>query len=244
MLHTVVLKSHDDLAWPFDSTNPVYNLDNSGHHSVTVDPAPSYAHSPELVSLRVNRTTQAFPISWPVTFYVLSNEFLSRTNAFAQGSAFDYNSKVGGEGEEKYPRAPYIVFSGKRIPIMPAMTRYLVAHEYGHIVEDWIAVQRKQKDFELLREYAELRGIKQPSNYGCGTWHETPGEIFANDFRILICEAETEFWPHHCPRPEDNYAIIGWWEKAKELAQIWQPWQPATNGANLQSITQPATSNR
>lgn len=238
MLPSVVVKWHEDLSWPFES-GPQYRLDHDGHHSVVVDPAPAYKHNVELVRVKVHEIAKAFPITWPVTFYVLSHEFTSRTNAFAQGNAFDYRSKLEDydEGDEQYLRCPYIVMSGKRIPIMPAMTRYLVAHEYGHIVEDWIAKQRKQRDSDLLKEYAELRRIKFPLNYGCGTWHETPGEIFANDFRILVGNAEVEFWPHECQRPEDNYAVIGWWEKAKELCTATKELCSAQTVSNGQPLT-------
>jgi hypothetical protein len=217
-LHKIVLKGHEDLVWRFENAAPQVDFEHFGHGSVTVDPFPCYAHDISRVRNCADLVTKAFPITWPVTFYVLSNEVTGRTNAFAQGNAFDYNVKQDIDGEpEHYIRAPYIVMSGKRIPIMPSMTRYLVAHEYGHIVEDWIAKQRKQRDSELLADYAKLRGIGFPKSYGGGTWHATPGEIFANDFRILITKQETEFWPHPCARPEDSLAVIGWWEKAKEL---------------------------
>jgi hypothetical protein len=215
----VIFKTHDDLEWGFDSKEPSVTLrdHNSYARTTYVDPFPAYAHNLALVAQQVKEVTDAFPITWPVTFYILSNEVTSRTNAWAVASDHDYNKPLPENAPEKYERTPYIVFSGKRIPIMPAMTRYLVAHEYGHIVEDWVAYQRGQKDGDLLREYAALRGVEFPKSYGGGTWHATPGEIFANDFRILVTKKEAEFWPHPCSHPSDTLAVIGWWEKAKEL---------------------------
>jgi hypothetical protein len=45
-------------------------------------------------------------------------------------------------------------------------------------------------------EYAQLRGCDPATPYGGGTWHKSPGELLANDFRILVAGVEPEFWPH------------------------------------------------
>lgn len=217
----VVFKPLYELSWGFDNNGPSVALNEHGGYraSETVDPFPGYPHDKALVEEMVGLVTSKFPITWPVTYYILSHEFLGRTNAYAQASAFDYGKKIEGakDGEEQYSRIPYIVLSGKRIPIMPAMTRYLVSHEYGHVVEDWIAKQRGQTDSELLKGYSEMRGLTEtPKSYG-GGWHITPGEIFANDFRILMTGLEAEFWPHPCSRPEYTPAVCEWWGKATEL---------------------------
>lgn len=216
----IVLKTHEDLAWDFES-GPFIAL-GKNHWTVKVDPFPGYAHDLQEVRRNVGLVRAKFPITWPVTFYLLSHESTTRTNAWAQAAAHDYDKKIENapDGAEQYERDPFIVFSGKRIPPMPAMTRYLVPHEYGHIVEDWIAVQRGQQDHQLLAEYAKLRGLPDaPKSYG-GGWHLTPGEIFANDFRILMIGAETDFWPHPVPRPWEVPEIIGWWSEAHKLIQV------------------------
>jgi hypothetical protein len=212
----VIAKTREDLNWDFGDGPPSIVLN---HASVRVDPFPGYSHDLEKVEHEVDRLRVMFPITWPVTFYLLPYEFLERTNAYAQASAFDYSTKIEApDGEEQYARDPYIVLSGKRIPIMPAMTRYLVSHEYGHVVEDWIAKQRGQNDQEMLAEYAKMRGLTEnPKSYG-GGWHLTPGEIFANDFRILVMGTEIEFWPHPVSRPEQApRSILDFWHGAMKL---------------------------
>lgn len=214
---SVELKTQNDLCWSFDDTPPTVS---AAGRAERVDPFPGYPHDIDLVKQNINEVTAAFPIDWPLVISVFSHELIGRTNAFAQASCFDYNKKleVPNKGGESYPRKPYIVLSGKRIPIMPAMTRYLVSHEYGHIIEDWVAFERGIKDHELLKEYAKLRNLpeEQPKSYG-GGWHLTHGEIFANDFRLLICNKEPEFWPHPVPRPESIQPIVDWWNEAKKL---------------------------
>lgn len=211
----IVLKTKDDLSWDFQADRPNIHL-GPNHWSVPVDPFPGYAHDLSLVQMKVRDITNAFPITWPVTFYLLPFESITRTNAWAAASTFNYDKKIENapDGLDQYERDPFIVFSGKRIPPMPSMTRYLVAHEYGHIVEDWIAQKRGQKD--ILKEYSELRGLKAPSSYG-GGWHLTPGEIFANDFRMVIGLEEMEFWPHPYPRPQELPEVVDWWVKARKL---------------------------
>lgn len=216
---SIVVKTFEDLTWEFESNKAsiVCGEHKGFSHRADVDPFPGYAHDIQTVRAQVGQLKYKFPITWPVTFYILPYEVMSRTNAYAQAENWDYDNKISdGEGEEQYSRHPYIVFSGKRIPPMPSMTRYLVAHEYGHIVQDWIAVQRKQKSHELLNEYASMRKVSAPKSYG-GGWHLTPGEIFANDFRVLVTGQETEFWPHVCPRPHEAPQVINWWAEAHEL---------------------------
>lgn len=215
----VITKTASDLCWSFDSSEPFVALKEHGGYTTheKVDPFPAYAANTELVNKCLSEVASIFPIDWPLTLYILPYEVIGRTNAFTQASSFDYSKKItDDESKEQYARAPFIVLSGKRIPIMPAMVRYLVAHEYGHVIEDWVAKKRGQKDTELLEEYAALRGMTFPNSYG-GNWHITPGEVFANDFRILIAKAEIEFWPHNVCRPEDSPAAIEWWNKAKDL---------------------------
>lgn len=193
--------------------------------SIGVDPFPAYAHDGELIAQTLDQVTAAFPLPEPFapTIFLLEHEVLSRTNGQA-GIEFDYDweppADAPKEAEYQRPWRGYIVLSGKRIPPHPAYGRYLVAHEYGHIVEDWLIRQRGERaqSAELLHEYAELRGMP-PSTFvtgaGGGTWHKAIQEIFANDFRILRTGLEAEYWPHAgVERPDGIGAITDFWAKA------------------------------
>lgn len=177
-----------------------------------VDPFPCYAHDLTVTRESMKQVADAFPMDWPVTVYVMSHEGLGRTNALAYTSDEDHNSKDDrGLFTKRYP---YIVFNGKRTAILPAVTRYLCAHEYGHIVEQWVEFKQGKKFGVLLDEYAKLRGIETPKNYGGGTWHASPGEVFANDFRLIFTGEAKDFWPHPVLEPQHSPAVMEWWEEA------------------------------
>lgn len=235
----VVAKESTELSWSFDGSHPTVPLGEHGGYATSeqVDPFPAYSHNYALAKNELQRVANAFPIAWPVTLYLLPYECIGRTNAFASASVFDYDKPLStpAPNGDEYERRPFIVFSGKRIPIMPAMTRYLAAHEYGHIVEDWIAAQRGIKDHVLIREYADMRKMFFPKSYG-GGWHLTPGEVFANDFRVLVCGAETEFWPHLVPNPLEVPCVIDWWNKASEL-KYFKPLESSTSTYTAKNVT-------
>jgi hypothetical protein len=100
------------------------------------------------------------------------------------------------------------------------MTRYLVAHEYGHQVEwmiNYVRGAKYPRSNDLVTPYAQVRGLPPASvHHGHGgTWHDSVTEVFACDFRILVCRVEAEFWPHPCiSRPEEVHGLAGWWEQA------------------------------
>lgn len=130
---------------------------------------------------------------------------------------YDYSD----DKKKPYPWAATIVLWGKRIPPHPAMTRYLIAHEYGHAVAQAVVRSQGKSDADLGKFYTEYRALRKnvpvaPKYYGGGSWHESTQEIFANDFRILVAKSEVEFWPHPTTeRPEKAKAIRDFWKNVK-----------------------------
>jgi hypothetical protein len=206
-------------SWSFDDHGPAYPLSFDGSYARTerVDPAPCYAHDVDAVRAELAHLQRVAPIPVPLGIFVLSHEMRGRTNAWCSDDRV-YPSGAG--TVNSYPIS-IIVMSGKRIPIHPAMTRYLVAHEYGHFVESFLARERGLKDgFRLRERYRALCRPQGSEVYGCGKWHQATGEIFANDFRILIANREAEFWPHPgVARPEDELSVIGFWTKVRD--ELW-----------------------
>lgn len=102
------------------------------------------------------------------------------------------------------------------------MTRYLVAHEYGHHVEYALLAGRghQQHDDSVRAEYRKLRGIDYQPYYGGRTWHLTDGELLANDFRCIVAGVETEFYPHPGFKPPSSLPKVKrWWQAVlKELS--------------------------
>jgi hypothetical protein len=210
-----------DLEWPFESTTSARprfrTLEGKYSRTVAVDPCPAYSHDPELVKRLVRKVTELFPLRFDVYFYVPKFEVLERVNGWASpGTEWNDGKEVLGTSS--------IILSGKRIPLHPAMTRYLVPHEYGHLVEVEIRehlgfTANQNKEFDAM--YRALRDDMppEPENYGAGTWHLSTGEIFANDFRILVGGLEAEFWPHAgIPSPSVSPRVIEWWaERVREI---------------------------
>jgi hypothetical protein len=206
----------EKVVFPFGEA-PYVKIGKSRYgHQIKVDPTPAYRHDRDLALQTLTRVAHLFPIEWPVNFWLLPAESVSRTNGTTHVDAeYDYDGPKDAEGNYPGSVSGNIYLSAKPIPIHPAMTRYLVPHEYGHVVEEWLNKQRengKLHDNALIKEYAELRGMTTPDAYGAGLWHCTPGEVFANDFRLLVCGMEWEFWPHPgVARPETVPAVVEWW---------------------------------
>lgn len=226
------MKAHDkqeitllrEPSWSFDDAGPHYNLSFDGSYSrqEKVDPAPCYAHDIAAVRAELAHLQRVAPVPVPLGIFVLSHEMRGRTNAWCTEDRVYQRDST-----DSYPIG-IIAMSGKRIPIHPAMTRYLVAHEYGHFVEAWLARVRGLKNsFELRKQYLALCRPDGSEAYGCGRWHQSTGEIFANDFRILVAKREAEFWPHPgVTRPEDELSVVGWWTKVRE--EFWTAEQTDT----------------
>lgn len=185
---------------------------------MTVDPTPCYPHDVELVRAEARRVACCFPIGFATNVTVSLWEEPNRTNGWA--STVD---EWGGD-EKPRPWEGMIFLAGKRIPPHPAMTRYLVAHEYGHIVNYWLShvLHASEHMSALYDEYAELRGHHdRPTNYGPGQWHLGVGELIANDFRILVARSELEFWPHPgIERPEQLPKVREFWRQMLRHAAL------------------------
>jgi hypothetical protein len=159
----------------------------------------------------VKQVEKAFPIGFETFYFLHSFELPDRTNGDAS------KNTVSWEDEDKGTKAVWegvINLYGKRIPLHPAMTRYLVAHEYGHVVDYWINHCRGLKDDGFDKEYAKMRGIDCNLLYGGRRWHSNIGEVIANDFRIAVCGVEREFWPHDCKHPDEDDNVKNWWYEA------------------------------
>lgn len=199
-----------ELSWPFGQ-EPSFTIKgpkSSYGHQVKIDPFPCYGHDMVLVEEIAEQVEACFPMDVEIDYFVAEFEAMDRCNGFAQRD-YDYSGN-----KEPYPWEPMVCLSGKRIPLHPAMTRYLVPHEVGHIAQWWIEKLRGLKDDELRKQYQQLR---PETNFGYGgrKWHANVGELIANDFRILVCGLETEFWPHPgFARPDEVLAVVEFWEKA------------------------------
>ena len=209
----------DAPGFPFESDSPAYAISHAGSYarSEKVDPAPCYAHHPDLVRDELAHLQAVAPLPFPLAIFLLSHESTARTNGHYQGE-YNYSATpIEAKDGSRYPPVGIIVLSGKRIPIHPAMTRYLVSHEYGHAVQYHLERQRGMKTDAIKREYHERCRPDASFAYGCGKWHAAIGELFANDFRILIARREVEFWPHQgFERPERNPAVVAFWKEAEQ----------------------------
>lgn len=215
-----------DAEWTFDDNPPKINFKRTWHGYSKVDPTPAYGPDPVIVSQLAYQVETLLPVAFPPSWHLLPFEAVGRTNGFAQWQE-DYRARDDRDGK-RYET--YIGLSGKRIPIMPSMLRYLVAHEYGHVV--WYHVCGRQghhyysdEGDQLEAEYARLRGIEHVKEYGPGRWHQNTGEIIANDIRILLFGAEPEFWPHECAHPKEVEGLADYWHGEAEMIRAWRPYR-------------------
>lgn len=192
-------------SWSFHSPHPFLHVgQKESPIAVQVAAAPSYPHSRGVVTKLLEELERAFPLPRPLRVYLPHFDGVNGTN----GVTYDASP-------EAHPGAigqPVMVLFGKATPIHPAVTRYLMAHEYGHAVADLLARLAGSKG-RLLAGYLELRELPRAAPaYGPGTWHLDPEEILANDFRLLVARQELEFWPHpDTQRPEELPALVAWW---------------------------------
>lgn len=211
----IVTPQKDALIWDFNSPNPYFSFKVEGECLSThqIDPFPGSSHDLKLVHEIVRQTEALFPIEgFPPFYVILPFETASRTNGWCEECVVRYRDK-------RNVCRSVIWLAGKRIPIMPAMTRYLIPHEYGHAVDNYLCQRRGLTTNGLDKEYAEMRGCRYDQGCGGGRWSSNIGEIIANDFRIVICNAEVDFWPHPCEHPNEVDAVREWWDKQKLLAK-------------------------
>lgn len=211
----VVNLTEEDLCWDFRREPYFKTVMQNRERSSTfnVDPVPCYSHDYDLVLDFAGKAEAAFRVGIPPMWHVACREGEERTNGWASTTSF-WNDDLGEDGG--WDQEPYIVLMGKRIPPHPGMTRYLCAHEYGHVVDYWMC-KEESGDAHAINlfdeEYAKLRGLEWPTKYyGPGMWHKDVGELIANDFRVIMCKVEREFWPHPgIPRPENFPKLRRWW---------------------------------
>ena len=236
----VTLLTPDDLMWPLGTqeSTPQYHCGTGTYpRTLKVDPYPAYAHDPALVEATAAQCEDAFPLTnTRIGIWLLSHDLIDRVNGityedyvYKREDGTDWEDTIKchcgcGEDLKFYGQALTIALAGKRIPPMPSMTRYLVSHEYGHAVFAHIVRKLGYKDHEtdkLQAKYMEMRGIEDyPKKYSGGKWHVSPGEIIANDFRILFTKQEVEFWPHSCALPNWFEPEGKWWKDAAELCGV------------------------
>jgi hypothetical protein len=202
--------------WHFEESHLMWR-DKTGRGS-HFDPFPAYPHDIEIARNWAKHVSEMLPPLYDVNLYVTNREVVARTN----GHSNAYEGGHYDEDDEWVRDSPsgVIVLSGKRIPPHPAMTRYLVGHEYGHNVEWMINHLRGEKTIHasgLINEYAEMRGFDSTHNGTGGRWHDSIHEVFACDFRILVCGVEPNFWPHPgIEKPTLLPHVVSWWDNIRE----------------------------
>ncbi len=258
MNNIVTFLGPQDLVWPLgvQDTTPQYFLGTGSYQrTLKVDPYPAYPHDLEHVERTLGHCMDVFPLKVAkFGLWVLSHDLIDRVNGVTFEDAL-YEREDGSDWEETIPhydgsgemrtfrgQALSIALAAKRIPIHPAMTRYLVSHEYGHAAFYVVARTLGYKDSErdkLEENYMELRGIEDyAKKYRGGDWHRNPGEIIANDFRILFTKQEMEYYPHDCPLPSwGDKPLAGWWISALRACQLDE------RAANIESFVYGKTKN-
>lgn len=194
----------DEIQWTYDS-NPRVIAGKGFGSTVEVDPFPGYTHDKLSVRQTLDKVQSYFP-DIDVKVYICKYEPVSRVLGFAQQNIY-------WDKDDQQARDNVIFLSGKRTPIHPALTRYIVAHEFGHQVEYRVEEQLGIEREELMEWYGKKRGIEPIEYYGGPTWEHDPAEVFANDFRVYVAKVELEFWPHICDMWPPKQ-VRKWWQEA------------------------------
>lgn len=221
-----------DLRYGYDNKGPHWVASPALQHSYPIreecDPwGPCYTHDVTLVKKLLGECVAAAPLGCvPVTVYVSQVEGLARTNGW---SRYDHVYCRDGEvpawwsGAGLKPWEGTIALAGRRVEMHPAVTRYVVAHEYGHLVDAALAMARWPGDAsafsKLHDEYRRLRRLERVSHYGAGTHHLEVGEVLANDFRTVVLGREPDFWAHPVTPGWKLKTVRRWWERAIDELQ-------------------------
>ncbi|HWE81443.1 MAG TPA: hypothetical protein VG265_07320 [Gaiellaceae bacterium] len=200
-------------------------------YATKVEPMPAYGHDVDQVCALLERCHQEAPLCVPVSVNVLKLVDGRGSNGWAQQRwCYDDDSRFADDeapAQRKYRNWDgVIVLSGKTTEIHPAIARYVVPHEYAHVLEDALGLIRygdlseHRSSEALMREWAEVRGVDDrffDLEYSVTNHHLQPCEVFANDFRRLI-GAEREWWPHDDVVPAlgvlDTSPAGLWWDEA------------------------------
>lgn len=202
-----------NINWSFNSGQPYMKLCRG---SESIDPFPCYSYDMALVEEISKKCGEVFPVNVDVNYYVLGYDSPSYVNAHADAH-IDYWLNPDEKDENKKPWHGDITVFGKRTPIHPAHQAYVISHEYGHIVESFLRRKIGQTEDDFMDEYRKIHSMPMEESYGGRNWHISPQEIFANDFRILVANIETQFWPHPTvQRPNEIESLYNWWAKQKE----------------------------
>lgn len=221
--------------WDFRTGDPSWQWGNY-RRMATFDPFPAYPHHLDDVVEAAGFVQDCFAPAWNVELYVADREEVGRSNGFSYVHAGSHYDDASDKWVQDKPTG-LIVLSGKRVPPHPAVSRYLVAHEFGHNVQYMIARYKGHENLhadEWLAAYAELRGLgaanMHPGNGG--RWHDSITEIFACDFRILICDLEPGFWPHPgIAHPTQVDGLNRWWQEVADEVSDWIASEAVVSGS-------------
>lgn len=229
-----IVKKPNEIVWPFKGSprHKIKQLGSGYFSNIEVDPFPCNTHNADILRTKIDEIEKLFPIGTLLQWISLPHEVVERVNAWAQ------SNQIWGDHDEikkKHRLDASIVFSGKRANIHPAMTKFLVAHEYGHAVDSWINSIMKEeennRDENLFhKKYAEMRGLewKSDEDYGGGNYHDTIVEIIADDFRIVVGKTDPDFYQHSCGNPVNNWDVIRFWDEMREKYGF-DNWWPKQN---------------
>lgn len=205
----IVVKKPEELIWDFCGEHPYYRvnkLSSDFYEDIKIDPFPCTSHNMEIIKKEVEVVERHFPIGSLLQWIIIPHEFISRSNAYAS-----YEEIWRDERKEKNKLDAWIVFCGKRTNIHPAMTKFLVSHEYGHQVDYWIThcmmEEEKSNDRDIFRKkWAEVRGIEWSNDegYGAGRYHNSITEMIADEFRVVVMDRDTDFWQHDVYKPDSK----------------------------------------
>jgi hypothetical protein len=220
----------EHLFWRFETNQlPYFNLKGVANpwngKQIPVDPFPCTPHDKALLERYQQRIEEIFPIGTLLQWVIVPFEVDTRTNAWASSTHL-YSSDEQDRITKTHKLEGQIVMSGKRTIIHPAMTKYLVAHEYGHQVDYWISKCMQEQmedgtgssDTDVFRKkYAAFRGVEFSFDYGGGRWKNNIQEIIADDFRIAMGGTDVDFFVHDkVPHPLTDNKVLDYWTELKD----------------------------